>query len=218
MQCSRLDIALDDYDKYLDPSLMVEAIEANDYAGFRVASFIRNLSNDGFTLYLGSRESEHFVRYYNKSAESNGEVDSYRFESEFKGDKSAHLAKVLSLTSTVQEAYSMLNQMIFGKVNFYDAKRKNLARNQMCEWWTSFVSRITSHVFCINNSRKKTSIESKIAWIRRQVAKSLATIKTCFGVDAYADFLAEVEAIGIDKMRRFDELLILQYEYCNNSA
>jgi len=44
--------------------------------------------NDGWTMYVGSRQSERFLRVYNKTAESESDVkDWVRFEVEIKGEK-----------------------------------------------------------------------------------------------------------------------------------
>jgi hypothetical protein len=216
LRCSRLDIALDDYSKQLSPSLFVAAIELGNYSGFRNGDYIRNLRRDGFTVYLGCRQSEHFVRYYNKYVESGGAIDSYRFESEFKGKKSDFLFNLLCSAPTVEAAHSLLPQIIFGKINFFDEKSKNLSRNPFCKWWSDFVSAVSSIRVFSPSPPKKTSIESKIGWIKRQVAKSLATISVALGAECFDEFMHEVSQIGIDKMREADKLLILQWEHCYN--
>lgn len=218
VRCSRLDIALDDFDKTLCPELIIAAVEAGDFSGFERCDYVRNVGRAGWTVYLGSRQSEHFVRYYNKDAESRGRVKSYRYESEFKGGRADALFGVLSNLSTVEASYAALRNMVLGKICFYSDRKKNICRSTVADWWADFVARVTTSVVVVPAPRRETSIARKIVWIQRHVARSVALIRRATGIDEFADFVDELITIGNAKLRRLDELMLIEYETENTTG
>jgi hypothetical protein len=213
IRCSRLDIALDDYAKSLPPELFVSAINKKMHSGFRFGDYIQNLGRGGWTVYLGTRQSEQFHRYYNKSAESKGEIDSYRLEAEFKGQKSDFLFRCIIGCSTILDATSALQEMIFGNLIFYSHKVKNLSRCIVADWWQSFVDAVSVARIIPHIPVRPTSISRKIAWIEHQVSKSLAMIASAIGSEQFSEFVRTTVASGTDRMVNYDRLIIAEYDY-----
>ena len=91
LRCSRIDVALDDHEKLTPLSLVEKAARDRDYFNVRSTSVVNSdnvhTNVKGKTVYFGSRESEVFMRVYDKTAESKGERIGNRWEAEFKGKK-----------------------------------------------------------------------------------------------------------------------------------
>lgn len=94
---TRLDMALDAQDAKINISDIVKALEKGQNKG-AARSYSEVRSNDGgHTVYVGSRQSEKFIRIYHKGAETGQpDRDWVRFEIETKGDVSRALSTLLS--------------------------------------------------------------------------------------------------------------------------
>lgn len=212
LRCSRIDLALDDFDKSLPYELLLQAIKDKNYTGFKSKKHIGDFELDGaWTIYLGSRESEQFTRIYNKSIESKGLIDSYRWESELKDKKSQYVFNLLCQAVTVEAASRVVQEHIFGSVDFIDRNQKNLCRCKRLGWWESWLKLVGQAPKKISVPRPPTSVENKVAWMLRQVAKSLSIINIAFGSDEFSIFLEGLIQSGSDRLRRYDYLLIQEY-------
>lgn len=214
VECSRIDICLDDYKKHLTYDNLCAALDpkVKNYSGFHSGRSVRNYDDsDGWTVYLGSRESEHFVRVYNKSAESKGRIDAVRWESEFKGDKADLICRSLASSSTVADSLKKLQGYLFGNFNFIHKVDRNLERCDKLKWWSEFLNWVGFGRCNILVVKPVTSIESRVLWIKKQVEKSLALLSRAFGLDDFQLFMDECLASGSRRLRRLDDLLVLEY-------
>ena len=89
---TRIDVALDDYDRELSLDWHREQISlSKTLCYFRKANCISDLINDRLeTIYLGRRGgsgSGVFYRIYDKFIQSEGKINAIRYEAEFTGDK-----------------------------------------------------------------------------------------------------------------------------------
>lgn len=108
---TRLDLAKDLTGKNISLDQVYKALERGEYSGSaRKFSQIHSL-NGGNTVYVGSRQSEKFIRIYNKAAESNlpGELW-YRFELETKGMVARALASLLTGKASWQAEFDAIAQ------------------------------------------------------------------------------------------------------------
>jgi hypothetical protein len=108
MRATRLDLALD----VKTDDLFPEDLHCWSLIAQRKATFIEtheNRERKGFTLYVGSRKSERFLRVYDKSAESNLSVPNVtRFELELKGSVARHVFRMVEeygLSSPMQHVF-----------------------------------------------------------------------------------------------------------------
>lgn len=96
-RCTRIDLALDARDERLQISSLA-AIVKHSTENLKIKSFSHIISQDGGeTLYLGSRQSEQYIRVYNKAAEQNIEGDWIRIELELKGSRAHEIGAQLAL-------------------------------------------------------------------------------------------------------------------------
>jgi DNA relaxase NicK len=192
---TRVDIALDDYAKSVKYADVADAAMAGNYAYVKqISPYItheRDATLDkAFTVYIGSTQSDKFVRFYNKDRESNGEINSYRWEMETK-DESAHklITDWLEIPDDGFEELSpcFLAGKILGIVSFVYrkkigfAKQKNITRLERYEWWKSFVNSVGG---ALRHSvpRPDTSFEKKKKWLERAVFGSVAVIRKVMGI------------------------------------
>jgi Replication initiation factor len=214
VRCSRIDIRADDYGNRLRFDDIFDALSNLQYSGFKTAVSIINHGSCGWTFNLGSRESEQYTRIYNKEAESHGKIKSRRFESEFKGKKAEQIFASIGLEDSCT-AQTFVRWLV-GKVNFIDVTDKNLDRCFRLDWWESFLDDLNCDACIAIVAKVESSIESKMAWVRRQVSKSIATISKAIGENAFDDWFAEIIEVGKDKMRRYEDILCSEYYVCQN--
>lgn len=211
VRCSRLDVRADDYGSLLQYGRILAALEEGQFSGFKKCSVIKNISEPGWTFSLGSRESNHYVRIYDKAAESGGRIDCRRFESEFKGSKSDQVFKLIVARDSLSSDF--LGSVLLQKINFVDKNDKNLDRNLRLDWWDEFVSALSLKSVLAVVSKIKSSVQKKMDWIAYQVEKSLALIKKCLGLDDYTVWLQSRERAGTSRLREADDLMIVEYLY-----
>jgi len=209
---TRVDIALDDYAKSVKYADVAEAAIAGNYAYVKQISpyitYERDTTLDNaFTVYIGSIQSDKFVRFYNKDRESNGEINSYRWEMEAK-DESAHklITDWLEIPGDYFEELSpcFLAGKILGIVEFVYrkkigfAKQKNITRMERYDWWKSFVNSVGG---ALRHSvpRPDTSFEKKKKWLERAVFGSVAVIRKVMGIFEFNKWTQEELAKAEEK-------------------
>jgi len=147
---TRIDIALDDYDRELSLEWHSEQISLRGtLCYFRTAKLIRSLTNNqDETLYLGRRGSSGsglFMRIYDKAIESEGEVNAIRYECEFSGDKVGNVFNMLlgihPEDSETQE--QTLSGLVLGNIDYREKDgKKSLDRCSRVPEWEAFLGRV----------------------------------------------------------------------------
>lgn len=205
---TRSDIRIDDYVKSIDPRKLTEALSDGDYTGFKKHQIILGRSrspetneiiSEGFTFYFGSRSSESFSYLYDKSAESNGRVDSYRFERRLKDSMAQNfvdgfLAELDPAAPDFEyRAARHLAQVAIGQLDFIDrggrGNHQKACRSERLDWWADFVDALGGQVE-IKPTRPPSTFEKKINWLFKSCAKSWAIALESFG-DSFLDFLRD---------------------------
>jgi hypothetical protein len=96
---SRLDLAVDIVGESFSGQMVKKALEKTGNQGTARAYSTVEGHDGGFTLYVGSRQSERFIRIYDKGIESGQTgMDWWRYELETKGDVARALANLLAGT------------------------------------------------------------------------------------------------------------------------
>lgn len=197
-KCTRLDVALDDFEKRISFDQVRDACEARQYARFGNFLPIRGgnkkRENLGFTVYLGSRQSDKIVRFYDKHAESKGKIKSYRWEGEYREDRAVKVLNqwlLISDESFERESPKFLAGTVLGTIEFCDRKKeKNVSRMVRLDWWKAFIEVVGCS---ITHSLKKaaTPFDASIRWVMKQVAPTLAMIRKVFGLMSYRGWIEE---------------------------
>src|SRR4029453_1584469 len=94
--------------------------------------------NDGYTVYIGARSSDRFVRIYNKAVEQKLKDGSVwtRCEVEFKKHQSQLAASYILQGCD-------LRSLIFSAIDFRDRQAdKNTSRCPQLDWWAAWVGAV----------------------------------------------------------------------------
>lgn len=211
MRCSRIDLAIDDYDRCLSKQDITDALDAKSYAGFRDADVIHNYRSKfaGWCIYLGSRLGEKMVRIYDKYSQSKGEHNCIRWEAELKGDKAQEaMLQYIGLMASPYVLEDWIIGVAVGQCTFVERVDKNIERCPLLPWWQAFLDKLAVTRIKLKAKRRTPSIVGKMAWIARQVSKSMAIIADAIGGDRMLKQVAEAVAMSRQRYTKADELLL----------
>jgi hypothetical protein len=202
---TRVDIYYDDYCKIISPEELHKACRGG---GVAVPTFrhmrgwdeydMRKGKTRGFTVYIGSPKSDRQLRYYDKALESDHKQDCYRLELEDKGDYAEQFgpymleamqramdhADIKDSVAVLRDAYKAL---LKGAISFHEVPpgkgKEELPKNwanrlPQTWWWREMMAGIDPAKLTVN--RIEPTLQSAVAWMRSQVAPTLAQIRTAF--------------------------------------
>lgn len=202
---TRLDLYHDDYCKIISPEAVDYALSRGGVAAPRQRNHMLIRSRDhqkgigtGATLYLGSTKSGKQLRFYDKAAESNGKIDCYRWEMEYTQEYAKVAGNLLiealekayetdSIDSAVTCIENVMKSIIGGSISFHDIPpgmapaelgRNWADRTPLTWWWKEILAGLKPAKLTLN--KRRPSLEGKIAWVKNQVAPSLALVRTAF--------------------------------------
>lgn len=170
---TRIDLALDDFTKSLKPDYFKTAYQRGHHHGFRKMDYIQSFDSpdpdqeQGFTVYMGKRTGNKVVRYYNKSVESLGKIDSHRIEVEYKDDYCSNVIEYLF----ADRFSTSITNLITSSIDFTDLEGVRLL------WWEAFLQRVSANHIHLSCGRQTPSIESSMKWIEHQVETTLSVIE-----------------------------------------
>lgn len=171
---TRVDVALDTDKTHI--SVVFEAIQRGDLVSRSVQrTYQGSFVDDGYTIYIGARSSDRFVRIYNKAAEQ--KIDDGRIwtraEVEFKKGQAqiaaAHIYQGIDLRS-----------LVFSAIDFRDrAADTNTSRCPRLDWWGAWVGVVERVSFAVETLEK--TVKQVYDWVVRQCAPSLAFLDKYLG-------------------------------------
>ncbi len=186
-KCRRIDPYFDDYEKIISPHDLVGVIENHDYSGPRKARLLPEYESgvrvgDEVTFGVrGCRGSGQYVRFYDKSMESKGEQDCYRWELEFLGDKAHNAFLMLAATNGDLDAFARVcGGMIAGCIRFIDRTGdKNVSRMKVLAWWKRICDIVGDGV-PVRVERVVDRVIGKLDYLEKYVSTSLAFARRIF--------------------------------------
>lgn len=237
MKCSRIDLKVRDFDKFITPAELEHLSEqrtdhGSSCIGFRNFSRVRSHKNgeDSSTLYGGSRKSDKMLRVYD--ANEKHKVDAIDWEMECKGDFAHNtfhgIACVHRAIGSVEETAKLSAAMLFGQYNFVERTDKNVSRCKPLEWWEKLKNGIESVKLC--TQKVKSTLETTKKWAKDSLPQSMVMVMAAeFGISAKVlkengvewfvnEFKPEIEkyllnfvALAELKPRHFDKLTAHNY-------
>ena len=196
---TRMDLCFDDFKKIMFPHQVVQEAEKGNFTGFKrwEPKQARRVSGEylsdgiGFGL-RGKNGSGRYLRCYDKTLESQGEIDAIRWEVELTKEtaKTAFLALVIAEELALFTA--SIAALIGGSINFIDRKGTHLDRMSRLDWWQDIVNLLG----CVKlrNETAVQTIESSIQWVAKSVASTLLKVEKALGkrpFDRWMDRLRE---------------------------
>jgi hypothetical protein len=215
--CRRFDVALDDYKRRVSPSEILRACEAKDTALFEdYMPFGKAKTGEKFvpTMYLGSRESEKFVRFYDAEKKHGTPCDRWEVELKRRHAQEAFKHFISPIfdpgddDSFEQITAQYLAGLVTGAVDF--VKRDEgvrYSRRQRLNWWASLCDEVGAAVR-LSPARPKPTLERTIQWFDRSVSPSLAMLRDGWGVVRFNAWLAHEIAEGRNRYSKRHEAVV----------
>ena len=162
---SRIDIACDDREGFLNMEEIVEKVQANEINSRMtkrsvIVSF-DGTQRSGSTIYLGAPSSDFRVRIYDKALEEGVDGHWIRVELVMRHKNAAAFVEQMNSAPSV-------------------GNDSNITRCTVCGWWRSFVDELES-VRLVARCVVQHSVERIENWIESQVGPSLAVILNTLG-------------------------------------
>ena len=178
---SRLDIACDDREGFLNMEEIVEKVQANEINSRMtkrsvIVSF-DGTQRSGSTIYLGAPSSDFRVRIYDKALEEGVDGHWIRVELVMRHKNAAAFAEQMNSAPSVGK---LAAQVVNDKFSFIERDDSNITRCTVCGWWRSFVDELES-VRLVARCVIQHSVERIENWIESQVGPSLAVILNTLG-------------------------------------
>ena len=209
-KCTRIDLAIDDYTKSLNKSEFVSACDAKVQHGFQTYGEqwqVTAKKPKGWTFYMGSFGSDKLYRLYDKSVESDGEIDAYRLEGQYRDKFAQQIFGFLHTCSNSHETFlKTITNVVCGLIDFYEGKRgKETGKNKFvrCEFWQKFIDFVGAEKIELGCGRVKSSLDRSMTWVEKSVERTLATIEEFYeglGQD-FGEYLNDRLEAGRRKIR-----------------
>lgn len=207
----RIDVALDDRSGIIDVDHLYDAVvKGQCVSHFRQSRLIAGLdmgsgSDMGKTLCLGSRQSDSYLRIYDKAAEQRAKerpVDGawVRWEMEWKAER-AH-AVGLAISTLDQEAFQRYIVGVFRTaVDFRDCTREDDPKDRyyapLLPWWKVLTDGMVRAKLAIAHSVK--TIEDVKRWAAKSLSPMLGLL--CAHPEAGERWLVKTIVDGVDRWR-----------------
>lgn len=204
--CTRFDVAIDDYSKsYFNSETLDSTLKAGNFSGAHLTNYHTSTYGNGGWLYtIAKRGSDKYLRIYNKSVESKGVIDSYRFEVEYKNCRSKHIfEKFCELETDLLTDF--LSYTAVGSFDFID--RTYDERTDRCPrlpWYSAFVESVGG-IIKWSLARVRPTIEKTQDWIEKKVIKSIVVISKSIGFTKYQNWFSTIynqAALNLDYIHR----------------
>lgn len=178
---SRIDIACDDREGFLNMEEIVEKVQANEINSRMtkrsvIVSF-DGTQRSGSTIYLGAPSSDFRVRIYDKALEEGVDGHWIRVELVMRHKNAAAFVEQMNSAPSVGK---LAAQVVNDKFSFIERDDSNITRCTVCGWWQSFVDELES-VRLVARCVIQHSVERIENWIESQVGPSLAVILNTLG-------------------------------------
>lgn len=229
---TRLDLAIDDYSKSVTTDLIYQTALDSNFSGFRHAPVQDKQGNwkppsyklvsspaialDGQlhqakTINFGSRQSDKEFYVYDKWLESDGEIDSIRFEARYKDEQAHH--RCINLLQALQKSelhfYKLIGSLVTATIDFIDRSQSDrLSGCLRFEWWGQFIDELGRLKLPI--PKKKKTIQDTVDWMFRQWRSTLAIIECTSGFEDIMNAIIKLSASGKDNLKASHNALIRQ--------
>ncbi len=211
MRATRFDWAIDDYARGLSLEDVHKSYREGAFARVRKMQLWEHCAAGstpvltGFTC--GSRQSDKYIRIYDKMIESKGTTNCIRFEVEFKGGMAARIFREFSTAPTVEVAFDLAAKYAVGCIDFIDRSDKNLDRCPIAPWWVSFIEAVGGRKR-MSIPRLKRTVSGIISWHEKQVARGMALLAECKGVNFVKLHLLNLLHQGREKFGAYEQIFV----------
>ena len=209
--CTRVDLAIDDYTKSIEKDTFIQACDNDLHHGFQTYGEQWQKTRKkpkGWTFYMGSFGSDKLYRFYNKSVESNGEVDSYRLEGQFRDTNAKMIFNhLVQQPKCDRDFLQEIASVTYSCIDFYSGDRD---KKERLKWWENFRELVKASDIEIGCGRSKTTIEKSMEWLEKSVIRTLATVEEFYEAtnQDFAEFLNASLESGRRKIRDVHKTIV----------
>lgn len=145
---------------------------------------LRGKRLSGFTMYLGSRKSDVFMRIYDKLSEQNIHGDGHWMRCELELHNSKATEAFIILTSAddfelrLKEFY---NSVCLNHIRFIDKIESNITRSKTSKWWTDFLDGCEVK-FKFSQERELKTIHNLMNWVDHSVLGAIKVVQETYGL------------------------------------
>lgn len=179
---SRIDVACDDREGYLDMDKIIGKTMSNDINSrmrWRDIHFSLNgTQKAGSTVYIGAPSSDFRVRIYDKALEQGVDGHWVRVELVMRGKNGNAFVEQMTNSENVGK---LAAQVINDKFSFIERDDSNITRCTICGWWLAFVDELES-VRLVSRKVIQHGVDHIRAWIQDQVGPSLYILMQTMGI------------------------------------
>lgn len=191
IKCTRIDLAIDDLqgDVIQIDKIQEDLRKGNVISKWKTSTELikRELESGkiiGQTINIGSRQSETFLRIYDKALEQKLDTKWSRMELEVKGRKAERLQSMITVDNVGLLAKKIINNYIRIVEPSGDS---NKSRWKTKDYWKNIID--TTEKVKLSSKKEDKTIDELKKWVESQIAPTLATISIADG--GSVDFLYE---------------------------
>lgn len=197
LDCTRIDISMDDHEKFVNLGKITDAKRAGDFFNTSWSAYMESGKRGhdiGITVYFGSPKSDKRLRVYDKTVESNSKVVGNRWEAEFRR-KAAKVALYQWIEANQKDEETVVQwckDTVTGVVDFRDRSSgdPNRFRCPILGWFASLIKRLQAAPCRIRSPKPVITVQKSIDWVVTSVAPTLSMLKTVLKGD-YNRFIEE---------------------------
>lgn len=183
---SRLDVACDDKEGYLDMRTIVECVNDNEIRSRLLKRTVYTKKdgkqNAGQTVYIGSPSSSFRIRIYDKALEQQTEGHWVRVEMVLRGRNANGFVSEM-MDEEEKNVGKLAAKVLNDKLSFIELDDGNISRCSVCPWWQKFVDELES-VHLVAREAIQHNVDKIMEWLDKQVAPSLFIISKTLGFDS----------------------------------
>jgi DNA relaxase NicK len=209
---TRFDYNADDITGLLSLPTIASHLREGGYKGYVCGEVIESVggSNSGVSVYFGGRKSLQRVVFYDKAAESGDENAGIRHEVRCRGGRAVEMVELIR-GKNYEEVCEILRGKLRGSISLGARRGKNLDRFVVAEFWKNWEDMLLSTPIEKQPLPRKSSITRSIAWIVKQVSKTVAKINTSIPCEYIDEFWLRIEKLGMDRIKDSDYGNIADY-------
>lgn len=214
LDSTRVDVALDDHEKFIELGKITEALKKGNFFNASETDYQesgKRGKNKGITLYFGSPKSDKRLCIYDKTIQSLGKMLGNRWEARFRrGAARAALYEWIEANLHSEETTARwCKNVVVGLIDFRDRSIDDANRNrcEVLDWFSSFCDELRANPARIRVGIQPATVQKSIDWVIKAVAPSLALIRSIITTD-FQQFLQESIQAGGDRLSAVKRNLI----------
>jgi len=205
---SRVDVACDDREGYLDMDKIIDKTRSNEINSRmlrRTINFSLNgIQKAGATVYIGAPSSSFRVRIYDKALEQGEDGHWVRVELVMRAENANAFVEEMTRAESVGK---LAAQVINDKFSFIERDDSNISRCTVCDWWENFVDELEA-VRLVARCVIQHGVDHVRNWVESQVGPSLYVLMKTIGlIDIY-----NIAASSVNRISAQQEALIIDFQ------